>query len=323
MLSVADYWPDQPGAAGPAEPAADSRPSRPDSPPPIESPEAAGQKRARLTLGGAVALALLLVVGGVLAMFVKQAQSSPAPAAAPAASPAVSAASPVPTGAATVAPAPAAKSAPPLPAVPPPAGAGTTPAPVLPAEATFEVAASAKSVTVRSQDLGTELYRVTLAKGDGPVTAKIGDTGGNHRLTLVKDSKTAAPPITITLNAGVRWRLTLTAGNTETTVNLTQSRLASLELAGGAHVFDLALPRASGTLPVRVTHGMNQLKIKTNGVPVRVTVRDGAGKVILDGDTHNGIKPGQAFTTNGWSGATDRVDVDAVEGIGTLTADTD
>jgi hypothetical protein len=151
---------------------------------------------------------------------------------------------------------------------------------------------------------------------------RVTDTGTNHRLALVK-AGTAAPPVTITLNAGVRWGLKLSAGNTETTVNLTQSRLASLELAGGAHVFALALPPATGILPLRVTHGMNQLKINTNGVPVRATLRAGAGTVILDGESHAGVKPGTVLTSDGLAGAADRVDLDAVAGIGTLTVDRD
>jgi hypothetical protein len=68
---------------------------------------------------------------------------------------------------------------------------------------------------------------------------------------------------------------------------------------------------------------MNQLKINTNGAPVRTTLRVGAGKVILDGDTRTDTKPGKVLTSAGWSEAADRVDIDAVEGIGTLTVDTD
>jgi hypothetical protein len=326
MPAMADFWPDRASGAQPPQPtiprhAAESSPDPDDAgvAAPAEHP-----RRARLTLGGAVALALLVVVGGVLAVFVRQASSEPAgSSAAPAISPEASAASPVPTGPASVAPAPTVTSAPPLAAVLPPRDASTTPPPKLPAAATFEVAASARSVTVRSQNLGADLYRVTLAKSAAPVTAKVGDAGPNHRLTLVKDDQTVAPPVTITLNTGVRWSLKLTAGNTETSVNLTQSNLASLELAGGAHAFTLTLPQVTGTLPLRVTHGMNQLKIDTNGVPVRATLRVGAGKVILDGVTRTDTKPGKVLTSDGWSGAADRVDIDSVEGVGTLTVDTD
>jgi hypothetical protein len=345
MPSVADYWPDRPGATAtdrpqpeepqhPAEPAegAADRPRHATEPSPpaddggipwIASPAAPSPRRVRLTRGGAVALALLVVTVGVLTTLIKQAHSRPVSSAAPATSPQAAAALPVPAETVTVAPVPATKPSPPLPPVVPPAHGATNQAPKRPATATFEVAATAGSVTVRSQDLGSDLYRVTLAKRDAKVAAKVTDTGANHRLTLVKDAGTTAPPVTITLNAGVRWSLKLTAGNSETTVNLTQSKLASLDLAGGAHVFDLALPPVTGTLPLRVTHGMNQLKIKTNGDPVRVTLDAGAGTVVIDGETHTGVKRGTVLTSDGWAAAADRVDVDSVEGVGTLTVDTD
>jgi hypothetical protein len=311
MPSVADYWPDDArleprSVAEPPQPPGDDHP-----------------RGVRPMTGGLVVLALFVVVGVVLAMFVKQANSHPdTSAAAPATTPGVAVASPAPTGTVPIAPkptasAPSAQSPPSLPALPP----ADAPKPL--PTATFEVAASAGSVTVRSQELGSDLYRVTLAKSDARVTAKISDKGTNHRLTLVKTAETDVPPVIITLDAGLRWNLKLSAGNTETAVNLTQSKLASVELAGGAHLFALSLPRATGTLPLRVTHGMNQLKINTDGAPVRTTLRVGAGKVVLDGVTHTDTKPGKVLTSAGWSKATDRVDIDAVEGLGTLTVDTD
>lgn len=327
--AVADYWPDRADVAPGGPAAARHAVSPPAADPPAAGPPAAEQPppdRLRLTPGGVAALALLLVIGGVLGMFVSQAGTGdraapvrPAPVrpAAPAL-PEVSAGSPVPTGPVPVATAPPTRSAPALrPAVPPAA-----PAPKLPATATFEMAATARSVTVRTGDLGAGRYRVTLGAGAAPVSAKVSDDGTNHRLTLVKEKETPAPPITITLNAGIRWNLELTAGNSETDVDLTGSKLASLELAGGARVFTLALPEVTGTLPVRISHGMNQLTIDTRGAAVRLSLRVGAGKVILDGRTRTGTEPGRVFTSAGRSGATGRIDIDSVEGVGTLTVGT-
>jgi hypothetical protein len=49
----------------------------------------------------------------------------------------------------------------------------------------------------------------------------------------------------------------------------------------------------------------------------------GAGKVILDGDTHSDISRGRSFTSDDWADAANRIDVDSVAGVGTLTVDTD
>ena len=347
LPSIADYWPDQPGAAGspPAEPtrteptrtesdrAAQTAPARAAVLAPraatdegitwIKAPETPPNRRARYTLGGAIALIVLVVIGAVMATLIKQAHDEPVTSAAPATPAEPSAASPAPTGAAIVVAPPAAKSASATPPAQPSGKAAVPQAPKLPAEGTFEVAASASSVTVRSANLGADLYRVTLAKAAGPVTPKITDSGANHRLTLVKAAGVAAPPITITLNAALRWSLKMSAGNTATTLNLADSKITALELAGGAHDFALRLPPVSGTLPVRVTHGMNQLTIKTNDAPVRVTLRAGAGKLVLDGDTHTDNKKGAVFASGGFATGADRVDVDAVAGLGTLTVDID
>jgi hypothetical protein len=258
-------------------------------------------------------LVALVAAGGVLATLRERAPAKPANTAAPTAT---QQASPADTGAATVLPAP-------TPASPSPTRAATSAAPPkLPATATFEVAANDSEVTVRSQDLGADLYRVTLAAHDDPVTPKVTTAGAIRRLTLVKDADTAAPPVTITLNSAVRWSLKMSAGNTETAADLSRSRLAALELAGGAHIFDLSLPPVTGTLPLRITHGMSQLKIRTNGRPVRLNLRVGAGRVVLDGEIHTDTTPGKVLISDGWSDATNRIDVDAVEGVGTLTVNT-
>jgi hypothetical protein len=364
MPSVADYWPspptgvlprprtdprhaadDQasgadvpapgadvpaPGADVPAPgadvPAPDADPAHSDDGITWIGPPENRHGRARLTLGGVIALILLVVIGGVLTAMIRQAHAHLKSSAA---SPQVVPPASVPTGGATIAPVPAttpsigpypspASSAPSV----PPVAAGKGRVPNLPAAATFEMAATDSSVTVVSRDLGTDLYRVTLAPSDAPVSASVSDTAPNHRLTLVKDPETPAPPVTITLSSAVSWSLKLSGGNTEAAANLTGARLASLELAGGAHIFTLTLPTVTGTFPLRITHGMNQLTINTHGVPVRLTLRTGAGKVILDGETRTDTKPGRVLTSDAFDAATNRVDVDSVEGVGTLIVNT-
>jgi hypothetical protein len=64
--------------------------------------------------------------------------------------------------------------------------------------------------------------------------------------------------------------------------------------------------------------------METDGkVPVRVTARSGAGRIILDGTTNNGVAPGASFRTRGWSAESDRIDLDAVAGFGTLRVSSD
>ncbi|GIM94204.1 hypothetical protein Ato02nite_059970 [Paractinoplanes toevensis] len=320
---MAAFWPEQAdgrhaAAEPPRRPAAPApRPAEPPRRP--ADPDLAG--RVRLARGGllVLALAVVVLVGAVLATAIVRANSEPdTPVAAPVASPWTV----PPAASAPVVAAPATTATPSAPPPTKPAEKVATTAPKLPAAASFEVAASDSSVTVRSQNLGADLYRVTLAGGGDAVTPKVAVTGTSHRLTLAKDSGTTAPPVTILLNNRVEWGLKLSAGNTETAADLTESKLSSLELAGGAHLFDLSLPPARGTLRLRITHGMSQLKIRTNGFPVRLTLRVGAGTVVVDGEVDDDPTPGKVLTSDGWADATNRVDVDSVEGVGTLTVNT-
>jgi hypothetical protein len=49
-----------------------------------------------------------------------------------------------------------------------------------------------------------------------------------------------------------------------------------------------------------------------------VQVGSGAGQVVLDGQTHQGIAAGQSFTANGWQEGAAGVDVQARAGVGAL-----
>ena len=346
--SVADYWPDaakdQPGPAPmPAPPPAPAPAVQPapmpapmSAPPPaaaddgitwIGAPRRAPGKsrRMRVVLGAAVALALLVITGGVLVTLVRQAHDDDSVSAGtlpepPAAVPLPTDEAPLPTGAATVAPAPAPTSAAPS------AKAGGTraapPPPKLPATATFELGSSTPAVTLHTRDLGTDLYRVKVVK-DKAVVARVSAVGTVQRLTLSKGGKPAAAAVDITLNSGVRWSLRAAAGNAESVMNFADSRLAAVEVAGGSRDLELTLPKAAGTLPVRVTRGAGELKINTAGDPVRLSLREGVGTVVLDGDTDKGNAPGKVFTSKGFDDARNRVSFEATAGFGTLTVDTD
>jgi len=323
--AVADYWPD-PTAVEEPDPAPveekESRPAEestddgitwigaPDGP-----PGRSGRSRLRLVLGGALAAALLVITGGVLATLVKQAHSETTLSGAPEVAPATVETVPVPTGAATVAPAP--KSA--APAVTSATRAVAPPKP--PATAIFELATSMPAVTLHTGDLGADLYRVTAK--DSAVVPRISVTGNLYRLTLAKKGKPAAAAVDVTLDAGTRWTLRISAGNNDSVLNLSDGRLAAVEMAGGSHDLELRLPKASGSLAVRVTKGANKLKINTAGDPVRLSLRAGVGKVVLDGDTHKGNGPGKVFTSDGFAKAGNRVDLEATAGLGTLVVDTD
>jgi hypothetical protein len=189
------------------------------------------------------------------------------------------------------------------------------------AEAGFELVNGTTMVTMRLDALDDELYRISTPAGASVLPKVIADDK-QLRLFLVRSGVQGVGAVTIALNVKVRWHLRMIGGTEQSVIDLSGGRVDAVELAGGATRIDLTLPRPDGTLPVRMTGGVNQFVVHTaNSVPVRVRVGSGAGRVVLDGRQRNGIAPGASFTTAQWSDGGDRIDLDAVAGMATLTVD--
>lgn len=182
----------------------------------------------------------------------------------------------------------------------------------------FELVSNATTVNLRAANIGTDLYRITTPKNSARPQVKATDAG--IRLFLVASAGHTDTTVEVLLNSDIRWSLTITGGARNSVLNLAETTVGSVDLNGGATRIDLTLPHPKGTLPVRMTGGVNQFRIRTAGTtPVRVRIRKGAGKVVLNGQTDNGVAPGSSFTSRDFDGSTDRIDVNAVAGVGTLT----
>jgi hypothetical protein len=185
--------------------------------------------------------------------------------------------------------------------------------------ASFELVSSASSVDVRVDDLGDDLYRISTPPGS-PVRPDAATDGDAVRLTLAHTGPDNGPTqVGVVLNSQVQWTLRIAGGVETGTLDLRGGRIDGVDLTGGAGRFDLSLSRPKGTLSVRMSGGVNVFQMETDGeVPVRVTARSGAGQIILDGTTNNGVARGASFRSPGWSAQADRIDLDAVAGFGTL-----
>jgi hypothetical protein len=184
---------------------------------------------------------------------------------------------------------------------------------------TFELVSNATAVNLRAAALGGDLYRIsTPAAGTAVPRVSTGDAG--IRLFLEHTTKGADTTVDVVLNSRVRWNLLITGGVRDSVLNLSGTAVGRVDLNGGTTRTDLTLPDPDGTMRVRMTGGANRLRVFTAGlVPARVRIRQGAGKVVFDGHTDNGVARGSVFASPGFAGSTDRIDVDAVAGAGTLT----
>lgn len=342
MPAISDYWPDAPHRLGPvadraAEHTTRAMPGPARTPPLPGSPArptrpaggAAPRRRPRPLLWLALAMLLLVGIGTVGVKLVRHSPSR--------SSTAGSATAPLPTVPAEplpVIPAPAQPSETPVPSTttaragkpaPPPPPVSTVKvahAIAAPAngrtDATFELVSNATTVTVRTTDLGADLYRISTPTSN-TVLPQVKAAAAGIRLFLVGDDHHRGATADVVLNSRVRWSLTITGGVSTGTLDLGDSAVDRVDLVGGAARMDLTLPPPNGTTEVRMSGGLNQFRIRTtDDVPIRVRTRQGAGKVVFNGETDTNVDKGETYATQGFGNRTDRIDVDAVAGIGVL-----
>jgi hypothetical protein len=174
----------------------------------------------------------------------------------------------------------------------------------------FELVSSAAAVTVRTADLGDQLYRIN---GPAPLAT---DDGTRLRLVLLDRTGT----VDLVLADRVRWDLIVGGGADRKRIDLAGGRFRGISLHDGANQVELRLPRPDGTLTVTLAGGAGRFDVHTAGpVPVRVRVGRGAGQVVLRGETHSGVAAGALFTPEKWDAAGDRIDLDATAGMNLLT----
>jgi len=305
LPSISDYWPDAPHRIGPPadhytdEPTAsavdalrrsgsrDRAPYVPQVPPPrrrSRRPAVLGFTLAALLLAGAG------LVGYTLTSQDDREQPPPAVAGPPVATPSAAA-----------------------------TRAKTVSAPVGDRDrAGFELVSDTAVIDLRAAELGNELYRITTpAKSSVVPRAQLGAAG--VRLFLDDNGERGDAAVTVLLNADVRWSMRITGGIRTGVFDLGAARVEAVDFAGGAARIDLTLPRPDGTMPIRLSGGVNRIEVSTDqGVPVRVRTRRGAGQVKLDGRTDDGVARGASFRSPDWAGSRNRIDLDAVAGVGTL-----
>jgi hypothetical protein len=301
---VSAYWPDLPQRIGPPadyyswEPDPRTVPARRPAPlPGIEEPVSPATPPARRRVLALIAVAGLLAVAGAAALAAIRWQADDRdPVAAPL-PPAV-----------------------PLPSAQPEPATAVTPAGDL-RQATFVVASNAGQVHLRIAGLAGDLYRISSPAGSG-VRPSVTVKDGAVRLVLVDTGRRGPSAVDIVLSSAVRWNLQVDGDLSAGDLDLRGSRVARVGLAGDAADLRLVMPAPDGAVPIRVTGGINRLRISVPGrTPMRVRTRGGAGEVVLDGETVRGVARNTAFQTDGWRAGADGVEVDATAGLGALRAE--
>ena len=184
--------------------------------------------------------------------------------------------------------------------------------------ATFQLMDGATSVRFTAEALGDDLYRVSVP-ADAGIRPEVDRDGGDVRLRLRPASDGGSGIVNIVVNEKIGWALRTLGGAREIRIDMTGGSPSEINLAGGASLIDVALPRPSAAVPVIMTGGVDQFRVRVpSGTPVRVTAASGAGAVTVDGQVHQGVAGGQSFTANGWQAGGPGVDVRAQAGAGVV-----
>jgi hypothetical protein len=187
-------------------------------------------------------------------------------------------------------------------------------------KADFDLVAATTTVTMKTQDLGDELYKITTADDSGTAPSPV-LADDRVQLHLTPDGDGTSGRVEVLLSSKVRWALRFTGGADEQSVDLTGGRVRSIDIVGGIRHFELSLPKPAGTVPVRVTGAVENLSITSpKDSPVRVQVDSGAKTVAAGDRTLRDVRPGSTLTPKGWQ-VQNRYDVDAAARITLLSVD--
>ncbi|WP_229073029.1 hypothetical protein [Actinoplanes sp. DH11] len=186
--------------------------------------------------------------------------------------------------------------------------------------ASFELLAATDRVRLKIADLGPDLYRISAAE-DAGVFPNPEVRDDEVRLDVTREGDSAAGEIEVLLAAEVRWTLRFSGYAAERIVDLSAGRVSRIEIVGGTRRAEMTLAKANGTVPMRITGGMEELLLRAPASsPVRVKVGGGASTVTAGTRTLRDVPPGSTLTPKDWQNA-DRYDVDAAAPITLLTVE--
>jgi hypothetical protein len=184
--------------------------------------------------------------------------------------------------------------------------------------ASFDLAAATSKVTVKTQDLGRDLFKVTAAGNSGVRPSPV-VKDDDVQLRLTADGNDDGGGLEVLLSSKVRWALRFTAGGDEQVVDLSGGQLTRVDVLGASRRFELSLPKPTGTVPVSITGAIEDFSVTSpTGNPVRVQLGSGAKTVAAGDRTLRDVKPGSTLTPKNWN-VQDRYDVDAAARLTLLT----
>ncbi len=201
--------------------------------------------------------------------------------------------------------------------------------------AVIHIDSGADSLVVGTADLGGDLAVVTTPGGDGSGVRPRAQMDGDRLRVWTEDAGAAdsgaAVQIDVRIAAGVRWDVVVNKGAKRIHLALGSGQVNLVETHGGADLIDFTLPNPVGEQTVRIQAGLATAALHVPpSLPSKITFGSGAGRATVDGGQRQGIARGTTLygasgrdteDPAGYTSAKDRLLVDVVAGVGTLTLD--
>lgn len=185
--------------------------------------------------------------------------------------------------------------------------------------ATLTVLSGADSVTISAARMPGTLVRARTPANAG-VRPELVKVNGTVQVFLTGTGRSGPAAVWIQLSTAVRWKLQLSGGASETSIQMANGKLGGIDFTAGSSLISVGLPRPAGTVTLTLAGGASQLNLSVPaGVPAQLQLYGGASQAILGGQVYTGIAGGTVLTGAGWPSAANRYDLDAVSGVSQVT----
>jgi DNA-binding MarR family transcriptional regulator len=181
------------------------------------------------------------------------------------------------------------------------------------------VSSGLSRLTLRTDDKMGELYQ---ARFQGPVPSVTTQEGMvtiryPRKLWMLGGEQRVAE---IALSVAIPWRITIQGGASEVEALLGGLDLAGLEVKGGLSTIHLELPAPSGVVPIRISGGASEIRIRRpTGVAARVLLKGWASVLTLDDQTFSDLGNNVRLQSSGFELAAPHYDIQVASSASMVT----
>jgi DNA-binding MarR family transcriptional regulator len=177
----------------------------------------------------------------------------------------------------------------------------------------------AARLTLRAAGMG-DLYRARFGETPPKVEAEGGVVTVRYPKRFFGRVDRRGQPGEVVLNAAVPWAIEVRGGAFELEADLGGLALTSFVCTQAQYRLDLTLPAPAGAVPIRLSAGASQARIRRPaGVAARVRVEGGVGTLSFDGQQVAAVGGTVRLESPGYAGAADRYEIEIAGGASEIT----